>query len=48
MSFVTQEDVFTVAEAFCKDLVKELLPNKKIVSPSPNDDEGGMVGRGPG
>ncbi len=30
MSFVTQDDVFAVAEAFCKDLVATMIPEKTI------------------
>lgn len=30
MSFVEQDDVFAVAEAYCKELVAELVPEKKI------------------
>ena len=31
MSFVDQDDVFKVAEEYCKYIVKELAPNKKIL-----------------
>lgn len=30
MSFVEQDDVFAVAEAYCKDLVATMIPDKKI------------------
>ena len=31
MSFVEQEDVYHVVESFCKDLTKEMVPDKTIV-----------------
>jgi aspartyl-tRNA synthetase len=34
MSFVEQDDVFVVVEAFFRDIVKELTPEKKITENS--------------